>query len=53
VRLDDDQTLVAEVPNDRFDGSPPGSAVYVDLRNAKVFQPKGSLVMHSDELASL
>jgi sulfate/thiosulfate transport system ATP-binding protein len=53
LRLSDDQTLVAEVPNDRFNGHGPGSTVFVDLQNAKVFRPAELRMSHSDELAAL
>ena len=53
LRLADDQTLVAEVPNDRFNGSKVGATVFVDLQNAKVFRPTGLTGAHSDELAGL
>ena len=50
VVLADGQQLMAEVPNGRLNGIAPGSSVYVDLRNAKVFELGGSPL---DELASL
>jgi sulfate transport system ATP-binding protein len=50
VVLEDGQHIQAEVPNSRLDGIAPGSTVYVDLRNAKVFGLGGSPL---DELASL
>jgi sulfate transport system ATP-binding protein len=50
VTLADGQELQAEIPNSRLDGIRPGSDVYVDLRNAKVFELGGSPL---DELASL
>jgi sulfate/thiosulfate transport system ATP-binding protein len=53
LRLSDDQALVAEVPNDRFNGHGPGETVFVDLRNAKVFRPTGTSDTHADELAAL
>jgi sulfate transport system ATP-binding protein len=53
LRLSDDQTLVAEVPNDRFNGHDTGSTVFVDLQNAKVFRPGGAKAPASDELAAL
>ncbi|MGH2774966.1 MAG: sulfate/molybdate ABC transporter ATP-binding protein [Actinomycetota bacterium] len=49
LELTDGQRLVAHSPNDQIHGIGDGSLVYVDLRDAKVFSPKG--VRPSDELA--
>jgi sulfate/thiosulfate transport system ATP-binding protein len=50
MRLDDDQTLTAQLPNEQLPGIHEGMTVWVDLQNAKVF-PSGRSV-RSDELAS-
>ena len=50
IALADGQHLQAEVPNEVLDGIDAGDTVYVDLRNAKVFELGGSPL---DELASL
>jgi hypothetical protein len=49
LELIDGQKLVAHSPNEQIRGIRDGSTVYVDLRDAKVFAPKG--VRPSDELA--
>ena len=49
LELTDGQRLVAHSPNDQIQGIGDGSTVYVDLRDAKVFAPKGA--PPSDELA--
>ncbi len=49
LELTDGQRLVAHSPNDQIQGIGDGSVVYVDLRDAKVFAPKGT--PPSDELA--
>ena len=49
LELRDGQRLVAHSPNDQIQGIGDGSVVYVDLRDAKVFAPKGA--RPSDELA--
>ena len=49
LELTDGQKLVAHSPNDQIQGIGDGSIVYVDLRDAKVFAPKGA--RPSDELA--
>jgi sulfate transport system ATP-binding protein len=53
VTLGDGQTLLAEVPNETLAGVEEGAQVFVDLRNAKVFQPTGAAAAPLDELASL
>jgi hypothetical protein len=47
--LNDGQKLVAHSPNEQIRGNRDGSTVYVDLRDAKVFAPKG--IQPSDELS--
>jgi len=49
LELNDGQKLVAHSPNEQIRGIRDGSTVYVDLRDAKVFAPKGS--QPSDELS--
>jgi len=49
LELNDGQKLVAHSPNEQIRGIRDGSTVYVDLRDAKVFAPKGN--QPSDELA--
>ena len=51
--LPDGQHLTAHVPNERLANVGAGSAVWVDLRNAKVFPPSGAAPTLSHELASL
>jgi sulfate transport system ATP-binding protein len=51
LRLPDGQSLIAQLPNEQLAGVVQGTKVWVDLRNAKVFPPKGGLA--SDELAAL
>ena len=51
--LPDGQPLTAQVPNDRLGSVGPGSRVFVDLRNAKVFPPGGGATSLSHELANL
>jgi sulfate transport system ATP-binding protein len=53
VSLGDGQSLLAEVPNETLAGVTEGANVFVDLRNAKVFQPTGAAGAPLDELASL
>src|SRR5688572_11968740 len=50
ILLADGQQIQAEVPNEGLEGIISGSVVYVDLRNAKVFELGGSPL---DELADL
>ena len=50
IVLADGQHIQAEVPNAGLEGITTGSVVYVDLRNAKVFELGGSPL---DELANL
>jgi sulfate transport system ATP-binding protein len=50
--LDGEQQLVAYLPSERLNGIQVGSAVYADLRNAKVFSPDGDEPVASDELAA-
>jgi sulfate/thiosulfate transport system ATP-binding protein len=38
LRLPDGQGVVAEVRNEEMDGVVPGATVYLDLRNARVFE---------------
>jgi sulfate transport system ATP-binding protein len=45
LRLDDGQTLVAQVPNEELPDFPNGAHLFVDLQNAKVFPE----VEHIDE----
>ena len=52
LTLPDGQGLTAEVPNEQLDGVTEGQKVFVDLRNAKVFAPGGT-VTPSDELAAV
>ena len=47
----DGQPILAELPNETLVGIEEGSKVFVDLRNAKVFQPAGAAP--SDELIGL
>ncbi|CAN5745720.1 TOBE-like domain-containing protein [soil metagenome] len=49
LELTDGQKLIAHSPNDQIQGISDGTIVYVDLRDAKVFTPKGA--RPSDELA--
>lgn len=51
--LPDGQTLTAHVPNEALITVAVGSKVYVDLKNAKVFSPTGTVSARSDELAAL
>jgi hypothetical protein len=44
--------LVAQVPNEQLIRVRPGSSIFVDLRNAKVFPPAGAGAV-SDELAGI
>jgi sulfate transport system ATP-binding protein len=53
VSLRDGQALVAEVPNETLTGVAEGADVFIDLHNAKVFQPLGAASAPLDELASL
>jgi sulfate transport system ATP-binding protein len=41
LRLEDDQTLVAEIPNDELNGIRGGESAHANLRNAKVFALDG------------
>src|SRR5439155_546003 len=41
LRLEDGQTLVAEIPNDELNGIRGGEPAQANLRNAKVFAPAG------------
>jgi sulfate/thiosulfate transport system ATP-binding protein len=50
LRLDDDQSLTAQLPNEQLIGIHEGMKVWVDLQNAKVF-PSGR-PLRSDELAA-
>jgi sulfate transport system ATP-binding protein len=50
LRLDDDQAISAQLPNEQLIGIDEGMKVWVDLQNAKVF-PSGRPVS-SDELAA-
>jgi sulfate/thiosulfate transport system ATP-binding protein len=52
LQLPDGQELVAEVPNDRLPELGEGHAVWVDLRNAKVFGADGDGGLPIDELAT-
>ena len=53
LELPDGQELQAELPNSQINGLAAGDRVYVDLRNAKVFQPDGAAGLRLDELATL
>ena len=53
VVLPDGQQLTAQVPNEQLTGATLGAAVWVDLRNAKIFPPTGTVSSPSDELAAL
>ena len=53
VVLPDGQQLTAQVPNEHLIGATAGEAVWVDLRNAKIFPPAGAVPSQSDELAAL
>ena len=51
LKLADEQTLIAQVPNSELRALGSAGTVYVDLRNAKIFAPRGAA--RSDELAAM
>ncbi|MEA2459852.1 MAG: sulfate/thiosulfate transport system ATP-binding protein [Actinomycetota bacterium] len=53
LTLYDGQTVIAELPNDQILGLAVQDAVFVDLKNAKVFSPPDDGKSRSDELAVL
>ena len=53
LNLPDGQLLTAHIPNEHLARVEQGARVFVDLRNAKVFPPSGTIAAQSDELAAL
>ena len=52
LRLDDDQVISAELPNDELEDLPIGSTVWVDLRRAKAFHAGDALDVSDPLVAS-
>ena len=53
LRLADGQSLSAQLPNEHLTGMGPGSTVWVDLQNAKVFGSQDGSAVRYDELAAV